>query len=175
VGSAPARTGGFVSITDEDWLASITLNLMVAIRMTRAALPVMLAAGRAAIVSICSVNARLPDPGVMDYSAAKAGLASFSKSLSKEVGPRGIRVNTVSPGPVATDLWLGKGGVAATVSAVTGARPEDVEHDAAAQMVTGRFTRPAEVADLVLFLASDRSGNVTGADFTIDGGLITTL
>jgi NAD(P)-dependent dehydrogenase (short-subunit alcohol dehydrogenase family) len=175
VGSAPARTGGFLSITDESWDTSITLNLMAAVRTTRAVLPVMLTAGQGTIVTICSVNARLPDPGVMDYSAAKAALASFSKSLSKEVGPKGIRVNTVSPGPVATDLWLGKGGVAETVSAATGARPEDVEHDAAGQMVTGRFTRPAEVADLVLFLASDRSGNVTGADFTIDGGLITTL
>ena len=110
VGSAPARTGGFLAITDEDWQVSITLNLMAAVRTTRAVLPLMLAAGRGAIVSICSVNARLPDPAVMDYSAAKAGLASFSKALSKEVGPHGIRVNTVSPGPVATDLWLGKGG-----------------------------------------------------------------
>ena len=175
VGSAPARTGGFLAITDEDWDTSIRLNLMAAVRATRAALPLMLAAGRGAIVNICSVNARLPDPGVMDYSVAKAGLASFSKALSKEVGPKGIRVNTVSPGPVATDLWLGKGGVAATVSAAAGTRPEDVEHDAARQMVTGRFTRPEEVADLVVFLASDRTGNVTGADFTIDGGLITTL
>ena len=175
VGSAPARTGGFLAITDEDWQASMTLNLMAAVRVTRAALPAMLAAGRGAIVNICSVNARLPDPAVMDYSAAKAALASFSKSLSKEVGPHGIRVNTVSPGPVATDLWLGTGGVAATVSAATGARPEDVENEAARQMVTGRFTRPAEVADLVLFLASERTANVTGADFAIDGGLITTL
>jgi NAD(P)-dependent dehydrogenase (short-subunit alcohol dehydrogenase family) len=175
VGSAPARTGGFMSITDEDWYSSIALNLMAAVRVTRAALPVMLATGQGVIVNMCSVNARLPDPAVMDYSAAKAGLASFSKALSKEVGPHGIRINTVSPGPVATDLWLGKGGVAATVSAATGARPEDVQKQAASQMVTGRFTRPAEVADLVLFLASDRSGNVTGADFTIDGGLITTL
>jgi NAD(P)-dependent dehydrogenase (short-subunit alcohol dehydrogenase family) len=148
---------------------------MAAVRVTRAALPVMLATGQGVIVNMCSVNARLPDPGVMDYSAAKAGLASFSKALSKEVGPHGIRINTVSPGPVATDLWLGKGGVAATVSAATGARPEDVQKQAARESVTGRFTRPAEVADLVLFLASDRSGNVTGADFTIDGGLITTL
>jgi NAD(P)-dependent dehydrogenase (short-subunit alcohol dehydrogenase family) len=120
VGAAPARPGGFSEITDEDWQASLTLNLMAAVRTTRAALPVMLAAGKGAIVSISSVNAFLPDPGVMDYSAAKAALANFSKSLSKEVGPHGIRVNTISPGPVATDLWLGAAGVAATVSRATG-------------------------------------------------------
>jgi NAD(P)-dependent dehydrogenase (short-subunit alcohol dehydrogenase family) len=174
VGTAPARTGGFGEITDEDWQISLTLNLMAAVRTTRAALPVMFAAGKGAIVNTSSVNAFLPDPGVMDYSAAKAALANFSKSLSKEVGPRGIRVNTVSPGPVATDLWLGDHGVAATVSRATGARPEDVESQAAHQMVTGRFTRPEEVADLVLILASDRTANVTGADITIDGGLIPT-
>lgn len=122
VGGAPARTGGFLSITDDDWHATINLNLMAAVRTTRGALPAMIAAGRGAIVSTCSVNAYLPDPAVMDYSVAKAGLASFCKALSKEVGPRGIRVNTVSPGPVATDLWLGQGGVAQTVSAATAPR-----------------------------------------------------
>jgi NAD(P)-dependent dehydrogenase (short-subunit alcohol dehydrogenase family) len=174
VGAAPARPGGFAGITDEDWLATLNLDLMAAVRATRASLPVMLAAGKGAIVNICSVNASLPDPGVMDYGAAKAALANFSKALSKEVGPRGIRVNTISPGPVATDLWLGEGGVAATVSHATGASPEDVQSEAAHQMVTGRFTRPEEVADLVLILASDRTANVTGADITIDGGLVPT-
>jgi len=135
----------------------------------------MLAAGRGAIVSTCSVNARLPDPGVMDYSASKAALASFSKALSKEVGPRGVRVNTVSPGPVATDLWLGAGGVAATVGAATGADPREVAGQAARQSATGRFTRPEEVADLVVYLASDRAANITGSDFVIDGGLLQTL
>jgi NAD(P)-dependent dehydrogenase (short-subunit alcohol dehydrogenase family) len=174
VGAAPARPGGFGEITDEDWQASLTLNLMAAVRATRAALPVMLAAGKGAIVNISSVNAFLPDPAVMDYSAAKAALASFSKSLSKEVGPHGIRVNTVSPGPVATDLWLGDHGVAATVSRATGTSPQEVQSQAAHQMVTGRFSRPDEIADLVLILASDRTANVTGADITIDGGLIPT-
>jgi NAD(P)-dependent dehydrogenase (short-subunit alcohol dehydrogenase family) len=80
----------------------------------------------------------------------------------------------VSPGPVATDLWLGAGGVAATIGQATGARPGDVADNAAKAMVTGRFSRPEEVADLVLLLASDVTGNVTGADFRIDGGLIPT-
>jgi len=174
VGGAPARTGGFLSITDEDWQASFTINLMAAVRTTRSALPAMLAAGAGSIVTICSVNAALPDPAVLDYSAAKAALAAFCKALSKEVGPRGVRINTVSPGPVATDLWLGDHGVAQAVSRATGAKPEDVANQAAHDAVTGRFSRPEEVADLVLLLASDRTANVTGADFRIDGGLVPT-
>jgi len=174
VGGAPARTGGFLAITDQDWLATLNLNLMTAVRATRSVLPVMLSAGKGAIVNVCSVNSVLSDPAVMDYSAAKAALASFSKALSKEVGPRGVRVNTVSPGPVATDLWLGADGVAATVGQATGARPEDVAKNAASAMVTGRFSRPDEIADLVLLLASDVTANVTGADIRIDGGLVPT-
>jgi len=175
VGAVTPRLAGFLDVTDEQWLHSITLNLLSAVRTTRAALPAMLAAGHGTIVTISSVNAFLPDPAVIDYSAAKAALSNFAKSLSKEVGPRGVRVNTISPGPVATDLWLGANGVAATVGRASGQNPDAVAENAAADSVTGRFTRPDEIADLVLLLASDRAGNVTGADFTIDGGLITTL
>ena len=126
-------------------------------------------------MTVSSVNAFLPDPGVIDYSATKAALTNFCKSLSKEVGPLGIRVNTVSPGPVATALWLGDHGVAATIAKASGGSADEIAKGAAADSVTGRFTEPQEVADLVLLLASDRAGNVTGTDFTIDGGLITTL
>jgi NAD(P)-dependent dehydrogenase (short-subunit alcohol dehydrogenase family) len=174
VGSAPARTGGFLDVTDDQWIATIGLNLLPAVRACRAVLPLMVSAGSGAIVTISSVNAALPDPGVIDYSAAKAAVANFSKALSKEVGGYGIRVNTVSPGPVATALWLGAGGVAETVARATGATPEQVAAGAAKQSVTGRFSEPAEVANAVLLLASDRSANITGADITIDGGLIPT-
>ncbi|QRP47796.1 oxidoreductase [Amycolatopsis sp. FDAARGOS 1241] len=174
VGFVRPRPDGFTSVTDEDWLATLNLDLMSAVRTTRAALPSLLER-QGAIVTVCSVNATLPDPLVIDYSAAKAACLSFFKSLSKEVGARGVRVNTVSPGPVATDLWLGKGGVAETVGAAVGAEAGNVAAKAAADSVTGRFTRPEEVADLVAFLASDRAGNVTGTDVLIDGGMTQTM
>jgi NAD(P)-dependent dehydrogenase (short-subunit alcohol dehydrogenase family) len=175
VGATTPRVGGFLSVTDDEWLLTLTINLMSAVRTTRAALPTMLAARRGSIVTTGSVNAFLPDPAVIDYSAAKAAVTNFSKSLSKEVGPHNIRVNTVSPGPVTTGLWLGSDGVAATVSRATGIDPEAVAQRAAADSATGRFTDASEVAALIVFLASDRAGNVTGSDFTIDGGLIKTL
>ncbi|MFJ3895777.1 SDR family NAD(P)-dependent oxidoreductase [Streptomyces sp. NPDC090083] len=175
VGAVRPRTGGFQSVTDVDWTATFDINFLSAVRATREALPLMLDRGSGAIVTVGSVNSVLSDPLVIDYSAAKAALASFSKSLAKELGPRGIRVNTVSPGPVATGLWLGTDGVAATLAHVNGAAPDTVAARAAAESVTGRFTRPEEVADLVLLLASDRTANVTGADFVVDGGLIPTL
>jgi NAD(P)-dependent dehydrogenase (short-subunit alcohol dehydrogenase family) len=178
VGAVTLRLGGFLSVTDDEWLASLNLNLMAAVRTTRAALPAMLKRGKGSVVTVSSVNAFLPDPGIIDYTASKAALTNFSKALSKEVSPRGIRMNTVSPGPVETALWLGPEGVAATVAKATGtdagtAREQIVQSHGG--FATGRFTRPEEVADLVLFLASDRAGNITGSDFVIDGGLIKTL
>jgi NAD(P)-dependent dehydrogenase (short-subunit alcohol dehydrogenase family) len=175
VGAVRPRPGGFLSLTEDDWLWGLTVSFLAAVRTTRAALPHLLERGAGTIVSTCSVNALLPDPLVIDYSAAKAALLNFSKSLSKEVGPRGVRVNTVSPGPVATPLWLGESGVAATVASASGTDATDVAKQAASDTVTGRFTRPEEVADLIVFLTSDRAGNVTGSDFVIDGGLISTL
>ena len=175
VGAAKTRTGGFLSVTDAEWQASLDLNLLAAVRMCRAVLPGMVDAATGVIVNVASVNATLADPAVVDYSAAKAAQLNFAKSLSKEFGPKGIRVNSVSPGPVETDLWLGAGGVAQTVSAAQGIDPKDVQKGAVAGSATERFTHPSEVADVVLFLASARSGNITGANVVIDGGLISTI
>ena len=175
VGGVRPRLGGFLSVTDDDWSWALNINFRAAVRTTRAALPHLLERKAGSIVTVCSVNASLPDPLVIDYSAAKGALVNFCKALSKEVGPKGIRVNTISPGPVSTGLWLGAGGVAATVAEARGGTPDAVAQAAAAQSVTGRFTRPEEVADLVVFLASDRAGNVTGADLIVDGGLTTSL
>lgn len=174
VGGAPARPEGFAAITDQQWADTLNLNLHAAIRMTRAVLPAMVERGSGAIVNIGSVNAELPDPLVLDYSVAKAALHAFAKGLSKEVGPKGVRVNTVSPGPVATDLWLGKGGIADSVQRATGAAPGEAQKAAAAASATGRFSRPEEIADLVLLLASDATANVTGSFIRIDGGLVPT-
>ena len=175
VGIAPPRLDGFLEITDEMWQTTWTLNLMAAVRAARAVIPLMLTQGAGAIVNVASLNARLPDPAVMDYSASKAALVNFAKSLSKEFGGRGIRVNNVDPGPVATDLWLGDNGVAAQVGGATQQDPASVAAAAAAGMLTGRFSRPDEVADLVAYLASERAANITGADFVIDGGMVSTL
>ena len=175
VGGVTPRLEGFLAVTDDEWASTLALTFLAAVRMTRATLPGMIAAGRGTIVTICSVNAFLPDPLVIDYCAAKAALANFSKAVSVEVARHGIRVNTVSPGPVATGLWLGDAGVAATVAHATGGDPGAIARQAASDSATGRFSEPAEVADLVLVLASDRAGNVTGADFVIDGGLVKTL
>jgi NAD(P)-dependent dehydrogenase (short-subunit alcohol dehydrogenase family) len=174
-GAVTPRPGGFTSVTDEQWHASWNLGVMATVRTTRAAIPQIQRRGGGSIVTVSSVNAFLPDPGVIDYSAVKAALTNLCKSLSKEYGARGIRVNTVSPGPVSTGLWLGAGGVAETIAQAGGGAADDVAKGAAAESVTGRFTTPQEVADLVLFVAGDRAANITGSDFTIDGGLITTL
>ncbi len=101
-------------------------------------------------------------------------MANYTKSLSKEFGPRGIRVNTVSPGPVSTDLWLAHDGVAAKFAAANGPTPGDVVASVSAGALTGRFTTPREVADLTVFLASSRSGNTTGSDVRI-GGYVATV
>ncbi len=178
VGAAKIRLDGFLGTTDEDFEWSMTLNFYIAVRTTRAALAHMVEQGSGAVVNVASVNAFYhPDSAVMDYGAAKAALVNLTKALSQEFGPKGIRLNSVSPGPVGTSFWLGPQGVAATVAKATGVDADTARERIVAGMggiPTGRFTTPEEVATLVVLLASERTANVTGANFVIDGGLIKT-
>ncbi|MDX6390067.1 MAG: hypothetical protein QOJ73_1130 [Streptosporangiaceae bacterium] len=178
VGAVRIRTEGFFGTSDEDFEWAMRMNFFIALRASRAALPGMVERGTGAIVNVASVNAFFqPDAGTIDYGAAKAALVNLTKSLSQEFGPLGIRVNAVSPGPVATDLWLGEHGVAETVAKASGVDAETARQTIIAGIggfATGRFTTPEEVATLITFLASDRAGNITGVNYIIDGGLIKT-
>jgi NAD(P)-dependent dehydrogenase (short-subunit alcohol dehydrogenase family) len=176
VGGVKLRLSGFLEVSDDDFERSLKLNFFAALRATRAAVAQMLEQGGGTIVNVASVNSFFhPDGLVIDYGAAKAALLNVAKALSQELGPKGVRINSISPGPVATDLWLGEHGVAATIAAATGSTAETVRAQAIASMPTGRFTTPDEVATLVALLASPRSGNVTGSNYVIDGGLIKTM
>jgi NAD(P)-dependent dehydrogenase (short-subunit alcohol dehydrogenase family) len=177
VGAAPIRTDGFLGTSDEEFRHSMDLDFMVAVATTRAALPAMVAAGSGSIVNIVSVNAWYqPDGLTVDYGPAKAALLNLTMSLAQEFGPHGIRANAVSPGPVATDLWLGENGVAATVAQARGITAQDVIDGAEASFASGRFTQPDEVANIVLLLASElAAGNMTGSNVRIDGGLLKSI
>jgi NAD(P)-dependent dehydrogenase (short-subunit alcohol dehydrogenase family) len=175
VGAVRPRPDGFLTVSDDDWEATLTINFLVAVRSMRAALPHLVRRMSSCIVTVSSVNAFLPDPTVPDYSAAKAASTNLCKSLSKEFAASGVRVNTVSPGPVQTDLWLGDSGVAATIARASGVSAQEIAKRAAAESPTGRFSTPQEVANVVLFLASERAANITGSDFVVDGGLVPAL
>ena len=175
VGAVRIRVDGFLATSDEEFEWALKLNFFAGLRATRAALPVMLEQGSGSIVNIASVNSFFqPDAATVDYGVAKAAVVNLSQSLSQEFGPKGIRVNCVSPGQVSTDLWLGEQGVATTLGKATGVDPETVRASAAAAIATRRFTTPQEVATLVTMLASPRTANVTGVNYVIDGGLTKT-
>jgi len=176
---AGAVRSGFLEVTDEDWQRTFDLNLFSAVRASRAAIPALIDRGGGAIVNVASVNSFQPDPAVVDYCVAKAALASLSKALSMEFGPRGIRVNAVAPGPVRTPFWVGPGGVADQIAEAAGTDRDGAFRIAAAGWgglaLDGFFTEPEEVAALVVLLACDRLGNVTGSTYVTDGGLLKTL
>ncbi|MFF3873477.1 SDR family NAD(P)-dependent oxidoreductase [Streptomyces sp. NPDC001978] len=177
LGTATPRAS-FLDIDDAEWQRIFNMNLFSAVRTSRAALPHLLDADGGSIVNISSINARLPFPMVVDYSAAKAGLTSLTKSLSEEFAPQGVRVNAIAPGPVRTPFWTAPGGFADATAAQGGTTAQeaiDVVVPQSMGISTGRVTEAHEVADLVLFLASPLAGNITGAEFTIDGGQVKTL
>jgi NAD(P)-dependent dehydrogenase (short-subunit alcohol dehydrogenase family) len=175
VGAVRIRVDGFLATSDEEFDWALKMNFFTGLRAIRAALGPMLEQGSGSIVNIASVNSFFqPDAATVDYGVAKAAVVNLSKSLSQEFGPKGIRVNCVSPGQVSTDLWLGEHGVAETFAKATGVDADTIRETATAAIPTGRFTTPQEVATLVTMLASGRTANVTGVNYVIDGGLIKT-
>lgn len=172
--STPA--GGFLELDDDAWHHTVELTLMSAVRATRAALPSLLDR-RGAVVNISSVNARLPQPRLVAQSAAKAALSNLGKALAEEFGGRGLRVNTISPGPVWTDMWTSPGGPGEALAQRAGVARENITDQlpTVVGLSTGRFADPQEVAALVAFLASGRVANMSGSDLVIDGGMLKTV
>lgn len=173
-GSGVSRT--FDQITDADWIATLDINLLCCIRVTRLILPLMRAAGSGAIVNNASDLARQPEANPMDYAVAKAGMLAFTKALARADGPA-IRVNAVAPGPVWTPFWTKEGGFADSLATLHQMPPEEaVRHEISLRhMPLRRLGTPEEVAAVIVFLASGRASFVTGSVYGVDGGSIRSI
>ena len=176
LGGSSAPAGGFAALGDDEWAKALNQNLMPAVRLDRALLPLMLEQGSGVIVHVTSIQHKLPLPeSTTAYAAAKAALSTYSKSLSKEVTPRGVRVVRVSPGWVETE--------AAVRLAQRLADEAGTDYEGGKQIIMkglggiplGRPAKPKEVADLIAFLVSPRAGAITGTEYTIDGGTVPTV
>ncbi|MBB4633222.1 SDR family oxidoreductase [Sphingosinicella soli] len=176
VGGSASPAGGFVALTDEHWLAELNLNLLATVRLDRLLIPQMLERGAGVVVHVTSIQSVLPLPeSTTGYAAAKAALRTYSKSISKELGPKGVRVNAVSPGWIMTEAT---GDFLGMLQAASGGTIEDARQsvlDALGGISIGRGAEPEEVADLIAYLASDRAAAIHGAEFVIDGGTIQTV
>ncbi|MFG1711012.1 SDR family oxidoreductase [Nonomuraea sp. M3C6] len=169
-------TQGFLGFEDGDWQSWFDLNFLVAVRTTRAALPSLLRR-RGSVVNISSNVARMPHAGPVPYTTAKAALTALGKALAEEFGPQGIRVNTVSPGPVRTSMWEAPDGFGADLAKEQGISQDELLAALPAHMgmTTGRLIQPSEVASLVTYLVSPQASSFNGADLIIDGGAIKTV
>ncbi len=176
VSGSEAQEGGFLDVTEESWRREFDATFHSAVRATKAALP-SLVERRGSVVMIGSVHSRLPLPSVVAYSAAKAALVSVAKALSEEFAPRGVRVNTVSPGLVRTAVWTGPDSEGAKLAREYGITQDQLLADLPSQagVTTGRFSEPEEVAALVALVASGVLPNLTGAEIVLDGGMVKTL
>jgi NAD(P)-dependent dehydrogenase (short-subunit alcohol dehydrogenase family) len=176
LGGSSAPAGGFMALDDAQWAKELDLNLMPALRLDREFVPDMMARGSGVIIHVTSIQRTMPLPeATTAYAAAKAALSTYSKSLSKEVSPHGIRVVRVSPGWIETEAAVHLAerlGVEHGGDAETGKR---IIMDALGGISIGRPSKPEEVASLIAFLASDRAGSITGTEYVIDGGTVPTV
>lgn len=175
LGGSSAPAGGFAALGEAEWQDDLNLNLMPAVRLDRALVPGMMVQGAGVVVHVTSIQRVLPLPeATTAYAAAKAALSVYSKSLSKEVAPRGVRVVRVSPGWIATE---GSIRLAERLAREAGTDLEGGKRmimDSLGGIPLGRPSTPDEVANLIAFLASDRAASITGAEFVIDGGSVPT-
>ena len=175
LGGSSAPSGGFAALTDDEWDKEFNLNFFPAVRLDRALIPGMVAQGSGVVIHVTSIQRDLPLPeATTAYASAKGALNTYSKSLSKEVSPKGVRVVRVSPGWIASP---GSNGLALRIAEQAGISYDDavqVIMDSLGGIPLGRPAAPEEVADLIAFLASDRASSITGTEHVIDGGTVPT-